>query len=105
MINELLEKVGLKYDDLNKVELETLHTWEEALSKSQITIESIKKYIGTMRSSVEQELSVSGLGTKQDTLLKARLRNYMLLEAYLSTPERAKEALDRAVAGLVSKRK
>ena len=105
MINELLEKVGLKYDDLNKVELETLHTWEEALSKNQITIESIKKYIGTMRSSVEQELSVSGLGTKQDTLLKARLRNYMLLEAYLSTPERAKEALDRAVAGLVSKRK
>ena len=34
--------------------------------------------------------------------LKARLRNYILLEAFLETPEKAQEALDRSVAGLVS---
>jgi len=105
MIKEVLEKIGLKYDDLSKVELETFHSWEEALVKSQVTVESIRKYIKAMRDSVEQELTVSNIKTKQDIFLKARLRNYMLIEAYLSTPEKAKEALDRAVAGLVSKRK
>ena len=105
MIKEILEKVGLKYDDLGKEELETFHSWEEALARSQVTVESIRKYIKSMRDSVEQELTVSNIKTKQDIFLNARLRNYMLIEAYLSTPEKAKEALDRAVAGLVSKRK
>jgi len=105
MINEILEKAGLKFNDLNANERETLYTWEEALAKSQISVEKIKVYINTMKAAVEQELSVSGLNTKQDLYLKARLRNYMLLEGFLSSPERAKEALDRAVAGLVSKRK
>ena len=105
MINEILEKAGLKFDDLDASERETLYTWEEALAKSQISVESIKTYINTMKAAVEQELSVAGLNSKQDLFLKARLRNYMLLEGFLSSPERAKEALDRAVAGLVSKRK
>jgi hypothetical protein len=105
MINEILEKIGLKYEDLNASERETLFSWSEALSKSQISIESVKGYIKSMRDSIEQELTKVSFNTKQDLLLKARLRNYMLLEAYLSTPEKAKEALDRAVAGLVSKKK
>ena len=105
MIDKLLEEAGVKYDTLSASELETLHTWEEALAKSQITVESVRKYIRTMRDAVEQELAVSDLNLKQDIFLKARLRNYMLLEAYLSTPEKAKEALDRAIAGLVNKQK
>ena len=105
MINEILEKAGLKFDDLNANERETLFTWEEALAKSQISVEKVKTYINSMKAAVEQELTTAGLNSKQDLFLKARLRNYMLLEGFLSSPERAKEALDRAVAGLVSKRK
>ena len=71
------------------------------LKKSVVTVESIKTYIKTMRDAVETELAVTGLNSKQDTFLKARLRNYMLLEAFLSTPERAKKALEQAMTGLV----
>jgi hypothetical protein len=105
MINQILEKVGLKYEDLNAVERETLSEWSEVLSKGSLSVDNVKTHIKSMRESVEKDLTVSDLNSKQDLLLKARLRNYMLLEAYLSTPEKAKQAIDRAIAGIVSGRK
>jgi|SRR3990167_916214 len=101
MIDEILEKVGLKYEDLSVMERETLNTWMESLSKNELTLSRVKEYIATMRDSVEHELSNTTHETKQDIFLKARLRNYMLLESFLSTPEKAKKALDGALAGLV----
>ena len=97
-----MEKAGLKYEDLNASERETLNVWMEALQKGQVSVEKIKEYIDLMKEAVEQELSKSELGSKQDLFLKARLRNYMLLDAFLSTPERAKEQLERAVASMTS---
>lgn len=105
IIDDLLEKTGLKYEDLNVAERETLQSWMEALGKNQLTLESVKTYIISMKESVETELTKTDLNTKQDLLLKARLRNYMLLEAYLSTPEKAKKALDKAISGLVGTKK
>jgi len=105
LVDKVLEKVGLKYDDLNSLEREQLNTWQEALSKNQISVESVKNYISSMRDSVEEELCKTDNGTKQDIFLKARLRNYKLIEAFLTKPEKAQEALDRAVAGLVSNQK
>jgi hypothetical protein len=104
MIDQILEKVGLKYEDLNTAERETLGTWMEALSRNKLTLEGVKTYVSSMRDSVEQELTKTDLNSKQDLLLKARLRNYMLLEAFLSTPEKAQQALERSMAGLVSKK-
>ena len=93
-MDNLLEKLGLKYEDLNSVEKETLNSWMDALSKSQITLETVRTYISSMKDSVEQELTQIGHEKKQDIFLKARLRNYILLEAFLSTPERAKKAIE-----------
>ena len=100
-MDKLLEKAGLKYEDLSAVERETLNTWMEALQKGQLSVEKIKEYIVSMREAVEQELAKSDLGSKQDLFLKARLRNYMLLDSFLSTPERAKEQIENAIQGMV----
>lgn len=100
IIDEFLEKNNLKYDDLKAVERETLHTWLSSLEKNQLSIEKIKEYIETMRDSVEQELTKVSFGSKEDTLLKARLRNYMLLGAFLTSPEKAKRAVDAALRGI-----
>ena len=97
MLDEFLQKYGLKYEDLDKKgfsgERETLNKWLDTLSKNQITVEGIKIYIQNMRYSVEMELTKTGLNKQEDTFLKARLRNYMLLEAFLVGPEKAKEQL------------
>jgi hypothetical protein len=103
-INKLLERAGLKYQDLNRVERDTLDSWLEAWRKGNVTQTTIKDYVVTMRESVEQELSKTDHNTKQDIFLKARLRNYLLLEAFLATPERAQKQLEQAIQGLVPSR-
>ncbi len=102
MINNILEKFGLKYEDLNAVERETLNSWMESLNKNELTLMGVKTYIESMRDSVEDQLAKTDLNSKQDIFLKARLRNYMLLEALLSSPEKAQKALERAIAGIVN---
>jgi len=102
-VDDILKKLNLKYEDLNSVEKETLHTWLEALTKNKLTLENVKTYIKAMKDGVEQELTDTKHNSKQDLFLKARLRNYLLLEAFLSTPDKAKEAIDRAMAGMVKK--
>ena len=101
MIDELLQRVGLKYEDLNVAEKETLNVWMQALQRGEVNTGKIKIYLASMRDAVEQDLTKTDHNSKQDLFLKARLRNYMLLEAFLSTPEKAKEQMERAVAGLV----
>lgn len=92
-----LKKYGLKFEDLNSNEKETYFSMVQAIQESNLTIEKIKEYIKAMRSSVEEELTRYDLGSKQDLFLKARLRNYILLEAMLTTPEKAKKALEDAL--------
>lgn len=101
VIDDILKKYNLKYDDLQPEERATLNEWAQSLSQGSLTIEKIRKYLANMRDSIEQELTNCELREKQDIFLKARLKNYMLLEAFLSTPERAREALEKAVGSLV----
>ncbi|HZX14945.1 MAG TPA: hypothetical protein VFF49_11175 [Thermodesulfobacteriota bacterium] len=104
MLDSILEKAGLKYEDLNPSEKETLNVWLEALQKGALSVEKIKEYITSMKEAVEQELCKSNIEKKQDLFLKARLRNYMLLDAFLSTPERAKQQMENAVSSIVGKK-
>jgi uncharacterized protein YoxC len=103
MIDEILTKFNLKYEDLNRIERETLNTWMEALEKGQLSVSKIKDYVTSMKESVEAELTKHDLGSKQDLYLKARLRNYMLLDAFLSTPERAKQQMESALSSIVKR--
>ena len=49
MIDELLEKVGLKYEDLSSVEKETLNTWVDTLQKGQLSLEKVRDYVSSMK--------------------------------------------------------
>ena len=104
MLDEILEKSGLKYEQLTALEKETLNTWMDALQKGQISVEKVREYITSMKEAVEQELTKFDLDPNQDLFLKARLRNYMLLDAYLSTPERAKQQIENSIAGMIPKK-
>lgn len=103
-MDQILERLGLKYEDLTSSEKETLNGWLDNLEKSKVTIDTIKAHVSAMREAVERELTKTDHNSKQDIFLKARLRNYLLLEAFLTNPEKAKEAIDRALAGMVNDR-
>jgi benzoyl-CoA reductase/2-hydroxyglutaryl-CoA dehydratase subunit BcrC/BadD/HgdB len=103
-IDTILERLGLKYEELNFDEKATLSGWMEQLQGNKLTLEDVKKNVTSMKESVERELSVSNLDKRNDAFLKARLRNYLLLEAFMTSPEKAEQALQRQLAGLISKK-
>lgn len=99
-IDAILEKFNVKYDDLTNDERETFNSWIKVLSEKKITVESIKENITAMKMAVEQELCKVSHNNKEDIFMKARLRNYMLLEAFLESPEKAKKALEQSLSRL-----
>jgi hypothetical protein len=103
IIDEIMERYNVKYEDLHPDERETLNGWLESLQQGELTLDKIRGYLANMKGAVEQELTKTGHESKQDLFLKARLRNYLLLEAFLSTPEKAKEQMDKAIAGFASR--
>lgn len=98
-VDSILEKFGVTYDKLTPNERETFNAMLAAMQESVLTVEKLRDYINAMKMGVEQELTKHDLGSKQDLFLKARLRNYMLLEAFLQTPVKAKQALENALRG------
>jgi hypothetical protein len=100
--DKLLEQYGLKYEDLNNAEKETLTTTINSIQKNQLTVEKIKEAISVMKASVEQELTKCDLTKEQDLFLKARLRNYLLLENFLTSPAKAKQMLEQMLQNVKS---
>ena len=52
IVDDILSKVGLTYDELKPVEKETLNTWLQALQQSELNVGVIKQYLATMRDGV-----------------------------------------------------
>ena len=112
--DEILSSFGLSEDDLDtegyKGEREQLDAWIQGLEKNQLTIERIKESIAQMKYTVEQELVLEPeikyilfifpRVNRKHIYLKARLKNYMLLEALLSSSERAKAMIKQMLANI-----
>ena len=98
-----IEEKGINIEKLSSEEKQTYFTMLDAVRESQLSVEKLRDYIITMRSAVEQELVKTELGADQDLFLKARLKNYMLLESFLISPEKAKKAYDDLVATMREK--
>lgn len=98
-MEELTKLFGIEvpFEKMTKIERETFYSWLDSLQKTQLTIPGIKEYVEKMRDSVEQELTKPNLDHDTDLMLKARLRNYMLFIDMLTSPDRAKQAIKRAL--------
>lgn len=97
MIDNILKLFGIEedvtYDELSDTDQEIYREWQDKLEVGGLTIEDIKKYVHALRQSVDLELSQTPQNDPKDVYLKARLRNYVLLEAFLTAPDLAREAL------------
>jgi hypothetical protein len=111
-MDSLLEKAGVKYEDLNTAERETYNQWLQSLSTNTLTVGSVREYVEQMKNQVEAELVQFTepktiweflFRRKKDVYLTARLRNYMLLLSFLTGPEKAKKALERSLSNIKPK--
>lgn len=102
LLDQLLKKRNLKYEELTSDEKETYMEWMRALEGKTLTLEDVKDYISTMKAAVAAQLADTPESeTEKNILLKARLKNYTLMEAFLSGPERAKRSIERYLGNQV----
>ena len=110
--SELETKFGIRIETLNAVEMETYTKMLEAVQKAQINQVSLKEYVVRMRESVERELIkepefkwifIFRVPNRKQIMLKARLQNYLLWEAFLVSPEKARERLEEMIQGMLPK--
>jgi|SRR3990167_336717 len=112
LTSQIEEKLGLNIENLNAQEKQTYLNMLTDVEQSIMTPEKLRDYIISMKTAVETELInepefirvfIFKFDNRKQILLKARLQNYMLLESFLLSPERAKEQLESAISGLVGR--
>lgn len=128
--DDILKDLGIPFDELDSPghegERAQYFKWLNVLSTKEVSPEDIKSYIVSMRHAIEMELTkgddslswvsiISGFipffglirkwyQDMKQLELKARLRNYILLETFLNSPEKARRALERNIKGGVIKK-
>lgn len=108
--SEIEERMGLKIEQLNAEEKQTYFSMLDAVKDAQLTPEKLKDYIASMRDAVAKELvtepsfiRVFIFKVENPKLIKlqARLQNYLLLESFLESPQKAEEQLQNMVSNIV----
>lgn len=108
---DLLQKLGLSGKVLTEAENKSLERRLNVLKQQGMTVQKIKENLEEMRDIVEKELVETPefnyiflfkVPNRKQILLKARLQNYLLLLAFMDSPEKARVALERAVLASVS---
>lgn len=100
MLSQLLDKFNVKYEDLNPAERETLNQWSQALESNEITLERVKDYLKSLIEAVEREMATYDLGKNQDLFLKARLKNYLMLSDFLTSPDKARKHIEQSIKNI-----
>jgi hypothetical protein len=99
-LDKLLEKQGLKYEDLNYSERETYHSTN--FNVDAINSGKLKEHVTEMKNSIAMQLTdVDPIQEPhKDLQLKARLKNYIMLEAFLLAPEKAQKAVEDSLKNI-----
>lgn len=100
ILDQYLKKKNLKFEDLTQDEKDTYLSWVKALEGKSLGLEDVRNYIRFMKSSVAATLADTKEEDREaNLLLKARLKNYILLEDMLSGPEKASQAVAKYIGG------
>ena len=111
-ISTLLEKHGLKLEELNSSERETLEKWSKAWQQQEMSVPKIKELIEQLIDGTQKELADLKESTsfwswlfnrKKDIFLKARLRNYLTLRDFVTGPERARKFIEENLKNINKK--
>lgn len=100
MLNLLLDKFNVKYEDLNQAEKETLNQWYQNLARNELTLPRVTEFLEKLIKDVERDLARYDLSKTEDLFLKARLKNYLMLHDFLSAPEKAKKHIEESIKNI-----
>lgn len=96
-LHSLLERLGLKYEDLTEEEKKTYTEWNETLIQSEVTIDDLKKFIPSQIEQLEQSQNSYENSKDKDLFLKAQIRNLKMIHAFLLGPEQRRKWLEQHI--------
>jgi hypothetical protein len=111
-IPTLLEEHGLKLEELNSSERETLDKWSKAWQQQEMSVPKIRELLENLIDGTQKELADLKESTsfwswlfnrKKDIFVKARLRNYLTLRDFIAGPERARKFIEENLKNINKK--
>lgn len=101
LVDKWLKQYNLKWEDLSPEEHESLLKKLKTVETSELTVDDVRQVVEEMKTIVEMELATHEVtNSTQDIFLKARLKNYLILLAFLSKTKNPKEELERTLASI-----
>lgn len=94
ILEEVVDKLG-GYDKLNAAEAETYRSHLKIMEGRVLAVTDIKTFVRNMITSIERDLVEAKEGSDKSKNLKARLKNFLFLEQFIFSPEKAREALEK----------
>lgn len=103
VLNNLLDKLHLKYEDLTPDEKKTYDEYSQVLSQPEVTIDDLKAFIPSQLKRLQSEQNDYRNTEKKDLFLKAHIRNLEMIFAFIQGPEARKKWLEETLNKQLSK--
>lgn len=94
ILDNLVDQLG-GYDELSADERATYRDHLKIMESKPVTVDATKVFVRKMITLLERGLVDTKENSRESKNLKARLKNFLVLEAFLFSPEKAKEALEQ----------
>jgi len=112
ILEELLQKYGVDRNTLTAAESEVLDKWAKMLAIKQLTLSDIENHVNAMIESLERELTGHEnppvtfanlvFRGRRERHLKARLQNYIMLRDFVTSPERARQYIEKQLSSFTA---
>jgi len=96
-LHNLLEKLGITFDQLSAEEKKTYEEWNQVFSQPEVTIEDLKKFLSSYIDRLEYDQTSYDNSKDKDLYLKAAIRNAKMMLAFITGPEKRKEWLEKHI--------
>lgn len=97
LLNRVLGKLGVSYDQLSDEERRTFNMWREALSGRKLTDEDVSRFLNGEYDDAVRKLSSATFNERTDTFLKMKVDFIIKVREFLATPEREKQMVERQI--------
>ena len=102
ILNRILQKRGVKYEDLDKEEKKQFEDWKLVLTKDELTVEDIKNFCQQQVDIVNGKWQDLNLEQAKKAELIPYYTVYNLLLKVIDSPKEAKESLEKNLVQLIN---
>lgn len=97
ILNKMLGKLGVRYDQLSDEERRTFNVWQDALSGRKLTDDDVARFLDGEQMDAVKKLSSATFNERTDTFLKMKVDFIIKVKEFLATPEREKQMVERQI--------